>query len=70
MASFGRFDPTYVKGFQGNVDGISVDDMKDIDCIDVSLLYKLLKVIPFFAFYIFLNSVYNNIAVVTVVQFL
>nr|CAB3262909.1 uncharacterized protein LOC100184998 [Phallusia mammillata] len=45
VASFGRFDPTYLRGFKGNTEGITADDMKDITSINAPALWKLVKVL-------------------------
>nr|XP_018667754.1 uncharacterized protein LOC100184998 isoform X1 [Ciona intestinalis] len=45
VASFGRFDPTYVRGFKGRNEGIDVKDMEDISVVDAALLWKLIKVV-------------------------
>ncbi|XP_076818502.1 uncharacterized protein LOC143464550 isoform X2 [Clavelina lepadiformis] len=45
VASFGRFDPTYVKGFQGRKNGIAVEEIQDIKKVGGKLIWKLMKVL-------------------------
>lgn len=45
ITSFGRFDPTFAKGFKGQEEGILPEDMKDITEINGEILWKLFKII-------------------------
>lgn len=45
VSSFGRFDPNFVKGFKGQEEGITPEEMKDVSEIDGNLLWKLMKVL-------------------------